>query len=150
MNSKPFSYLVGVQLARTELAQSYELGLIQQTPLPDLTGDDRAARAALARQAWYLKRALDTVNETSQAFVLPPSLLRSIAGFYPSRIEAELGRIQIEIDGIAFRLYGDSADRVIIEAWRQGAVTNGSGRADDTTDAGRVRRRRRAGPKCGR
>ena len=30
MNSKAFGYLVSVQLARTELAQSFEVGLIQQ------------------------------------------------------------------------------------------------------------------------
>ena len=38
LNSKAFGYLVSVQLARTELAQSYEVGLIQKTAVPTIDG----------------------------------------------------------------------------------------------------------------
>jgi hypothetical protein len=70
MNSAAFRYLVGIQLARTELAQSYEVGLIQQTPIPDQSKVDVGALSKLARRAWSLKRWLDTTNEVSHAFAL--------------------------------------------------------------------------------
>jgi hypothetical protein len=105
VNSRGFQLLVSVQLARTELAQSYEVGLIQQTPIPLLTPEQRQQLATLARRAWSLKRTLDTVNETSHAFLLPAAL-RSRSGAYdPPAIETELARIQAEIDAIAFDLY---------------------------------------------
>ena len=86
MNSKPFGYLVSVQLARTELAQSYEVGLIQQTPIPD--DDDRAALAALARRAWLLKRTLDTAHETSHAYLGDPisEIVRMARIIQPARL----------------------------------------------------------------
>ncbi|MBF0306324.1 MAG: hypothetical protein HQL41_11815, partial [Alphaproteobacteria bacterium] len=74
MNTNTFGYLIAVQLARTELAQSYEVGIIQQTPVPDLTPDQEARLASLARRAWSIKRGLDTVTETSHAFTLPALL----------------------------------------------------------------------------
>lgn len=60
VNSRPYRYLVTLQLARTELAQSYEVGVIQRTPLPKLRGEDQVALATLARQSWSLKRTLDS------------------------------------------------------------------------------------------
>lgn len=125
LNSRAFAYLVGIQLARTELAQSYEVGLIQRTPVPDLTPDGAVALAALARRAWSLKRALDTVTETSHAFVLPALLqvdgesLAERAAAWSQRVaetEAELVQIQAEIDDRCFALYDiDGEDRRQIE-----------------------------------
>src|SRR5271168_3385409 len=46
----------------TELAQSFEVGLIQQTPIPNLTVNQEAELAALARRAWSLKHSLDAVE----------------------------------------------------------------------------------------
>lgn len=119
LNSSAFGLLVSVQLARVELAQSFEVGLIQQTPMPVLTLQQRQPLTALARRAWSLKRALDTINETSHAFLLPaalraglPSPTRRRAGdegaaaYDPPAIQAELTRIQAEIDAIASDLYG--------------------------------------------
>lgn len=116
LNSEAFGMLVSVQLARVELAQSFEVGLIQQTPVPDLTPEQRTQLATLARRAWSLKRSLDTVTETSHAFLLPLALRQAqtdrLGAFDPPAIEAELARIQAEIDDIAFNLYGFSdADR---------------------------------------
>ncbi|HCP76927.1 MAG TPA: hypothetical protein DIU11_04105, partial [Pusillimonas sp.] len=61
INSQAFGLLVSVQLARVELAQSFEVGLIQQTPVPDLDIEQQAQLATLARRAWSLKRTLDTI-----------------------------------------------------------------------------------------
>ena len=129
LNSRAFGVLVSVQLARTELAQSYEVGLIQQTPIPPLPPPIRQLLGAKARRAWSLKRTLDSVNETSHAFLLPAALLWADGSMQraegrmqkvgrggrpvcplppPTAIFEELARIQSEIDRIAFDLYGFS------------------------------------------
>jgi hypothetical protein len=55
MNSAPFKRLVELQLARTELAQSFEVGLIQRTPVPQLPPEQAERLALLARNAWDIK-----------------------------------------------------------------------------------------------
>src|SRR5690606_5495101 len=113
INSQAFGLLVSVQLARVELAQSFEVGLIQQTPVPDLDIEQQAQLATLARRAWSLKRTLDTIEETSHAFALPAALRARLGDYDPPTIEAELTHIQTEIDAIAFDLYGFAeADRL--------------------------------------
>lgn len=132
VNSLAFGLLVSVQLARVELAQSFEVGLIQQTPLPDLSTEQKARLATLARRAWSLKRTLDTIEETSHAYVLPAALRARLADYDPVAIEAELSRIQIEIDSIAFDLYGfNEADRAAVQGTH--GVAN-EGDAEDSAD----------------
>lgn len=141
-NSRPFGLLVSVQLARTELAQSFEVGLIQQTPIPNLTTEQQADFANLARRAWSLTRSLDANKETSHAFNLPPALRSRLEVHNPTSIEAEIAEIQSEIDEIAFDLYGFS------DADRAAAIgTSGStneeagdkdGEFDDSEDEGGV------------
>jgi len=134
-NSRAFALLVSLQLARTELAQSYEVGLIQSTPIPRLSSADQSTLANLAQRAWSLKRSLDTRTETSHAFTLPALLqvagdtltARSAAwAGHVRAIEVELSAIQTEIDARCFDLYGiDESDRR--------AVTDGfDGGADHT------------------
>jgi hypothetical protein len=142
-NSAAFGYLVSIQLARTELAQSYEVGVIQRTPVPDLTPADEVTLAALARRAWSLKRSLDTRTETSHAFVLPALLqvtgetlaARSAAWSEHERAaDAELATIQAEIDERCFVLYGiDEADRRSITEGFSGSAA-GSEASDDDAD----------------
>ena len=73
-NSAAFRALVALQMA----FGSYEVGVIQNTPVPDLSPDDEALLAGLAKTSWSLKRRLDTVNETSHALLLPALL--SVSG----------------------------------------------------------------------
>ena len=127
LNSPAFKLLVSMQLARTELAQSYEVGLIQQTPRPPLTAEQREHLTSLARRAWMLKRTLDTVTETSHAFLLPATLRVRLGDYDPPAIELELAQIQAEIDAIAFDLYG------FVEADRQ--LVNGIEAQSDTATA---------------
>ncbi|MCK2088617.1 BREX-1 system adenine-specific DNA-methyltransferase PglX [Thauera aromatica] len=140
LNSKAFGLLVSVQLARVELAQSFEVGLIQQTPVPDLIPAQRTQLAALARRAWSLKRSLDTVTETSHAFLLPLALRQAQAerqgAFEPPAIEAELARIQAEIDDIAFSLYGFSAaDRAAALGGTGGEASDGDAAEDADSES---------------
>ncbi len=136
VNSQAFGLLVSVQLARVELAQSFEVGLIQQTPIPEINAKQQATLATFARRAWSLKRALDTVEETSHAFLLPAALRPRLGDYDPPAIEAELARLQAEIDAIAFDLYGFSeADRAAVQA-SPSTVQDGDAdvRADDEGD----------------
>ncbi len=105
VNSHAFGLLVSVQLARAELAQSFEVGLIQKTPVPDIDHEQQTALATLARRAWSLKRRLDTSEETSHAFALPAAMRSRLGDYDPPAIESELARIQAEIDAITFELY---------------------------------------------
>ncbi len=131
LNSRAFGLLVAVQLARVELAQSFEVGLIQQTPIPPLT-TNHWSLATLARRAWSLKRTLDTINETSHAFVLPFALQQACGYFNPTGIHAELADIQAKIDAMAFDLYGFSeADRQLIS---RGALPMAGETAKDSPD----------------
>jgi hypothetical protein len=158
INSVPFRLLVELQLARTELAQSFEVGLIQQTPVPDLSPADTDRLAALARRAWSLKRNLDTATLTSHAFVLP-AVLQDFSSLRPPRLCGEsletriaswshrvhqtgqaLAEIQAEIDARCFDLYGfDEADRAATmgsDALGQSGVAEGAEPGDSDEDEG--------------
>lgn len=117
VNSRAFSLLLSLQVARTELAQSFEVGLIQNTPIPPISQVDQSRLASLARRAWSLKRHLDTPIETSHEFALPALLLSRGDTFETSAVawrehvravDAEFEAIQLEIDERCFALYGIS------------------------------------------
>jgi hypothetical protein len=99
--STSFCYLVELQMA----FGSYEVGVIQRTPVPELSTADTRALGALARWAWSLKRSLDTTNETSHAFLLPSGLNERITGLDGAAVESELAQIQQQVDDRAFELY---------------------------------------------
>jgi hypothetical protein len=146
VNSAPFGALVALQLARTELAQSYEVGVIQQIPVPPLTTDDgrpttqSQTLSALAHRAWSLKYALDTTTETSHAFLLPALLqvpgegLGGRAAAWAERLAttaAALAQIQRGVDDLCFELYGIAgADRGRIEVGPGGGVPDQAGVRD--------------------
>ncbi|MEV4015675.1 hypothetical protein AB0J35_34750 [Nonomuraea angiospora] len=112
--SSAFRYLVELQMA----FGSYEVGVIQRTPVPQPHASDRQALASLARLAWSLKRQIDTTSETSHAFVLPPELNERATGLDQQAIERQLRQAQQEIDDLAFVLYDiDKESRADILAW---------------------------------
>lgn len=118
-SSRAFRVFVELQLAAADAraggaANSYEVGVIQRTPLPNVDDVSRSELAILARRGWSLRRALDTVHETSHAFLLPALLQRRLWGFDTVAIESELNQVQSEIDRISFVLYRFSeSDREI-------------------------------------
>lgn len=122
VNSKAFGVLVSTQLARVELAQSFEVGLVQATPIPK---NDNPRLSKLAFQAWSAQRLPDTAMLTSHAFVAP-ALIRATGSIAEglttwsvniSDSTATVAAAQAEIDDIAFALYGIGAeDRSAIEA----------------------------------
>ena len=136
VNSAAFGKLVSIQLARTELAQSFEVGLIQQTPVPDLTAAQGDDLATLTRQAWSIQRILDTTGETSHAFILPALLQERLCTFDPPRLRAELATLQAQIDERCFDLYGfNTADRTAsLGATATAAAAIPTGEDDDADE----------------
>jgi hypothetical protein len=123
--SAPFLRLVGLQLAAGDAAaRSYEIGTIQRTPIPEIPTQSKSKLATLAKRYWNLKRSLDTVSETSHAFMLPAVLRSRLGAWEKMIIEAELVCIQDEIDAIAFLLYGITEDdrRVQLEQLPESAL----------------------------
>lgn len=132
--SAVFQVLVELQMA----FGSYEVGVIQRTPLPNLSTDAVRKLSALARRAWSLKRSLDTTNETSHAFELPAGVRSKVGAIDVPAIERELADIQREIDELVFELYGLGAeDRATIEASTKRATSSSEDDAssDDGVDA---------------
>lgn len=120
-NCSVFGFLVQMQMA----FGSYEVGVIQRTPVPELDQAGGLLLAKLAQRSWSLKRLLDTRTENSHAFTLPAMLqvkadsLEDRAEAWAtqaSSVQAELDALSNEIDDHAYRLYGISAeDRQRIE-----------------------------------
>ena len=108
-NSRAFGLLVSLQLAAADAAaRSYEVGVIQKTPLPELSVANQDRLARMAHRAWSLKRSLDTIEENSHAFILPFALRIQLSEYDPSTIESELASVQADIDSLAYELYGFS------------------------------------------
>ena len=132
-NSRPFSALVEVQMA----FGSYEVGVIQRTPIPAL---DQAVTLLLSRvvqKIWSLKWLLDSRTENSHAFVLPTLLqmpARDLQGSaeayatHASSAQAKINALSNEIDDHAYRLYGISTED-------QQRIEQGFGIASETADA---------------
>lgn len=137
MNSIPFKALVGTRLnAADSTARSFEVGIIQKTPAPLLNDEIRDTLARLAKESWSLRYAKDVVEETSHAFHLPVTLQSRIRDYANLNIEANLARVQAEIDLISFELYGfTDEDRASISLI---AIDTSSGSSDDVEDGSDV------------
>ncbi len=106
INSAAFRYLVSLQLGTVKLAQSYEAGVIQQTPFPKIDSETRIRLAKLSRRAWSLRRSKSIVLETSHAFLLPEYFRSRLGWLDAASLERELAEIQAEIDEVSFNLFG--------------------------------------------
>lgn len=120
MNSKVFMALVELQLAAADAkpggaARSYEVGVLQGIPLPDLAQGIATMLADHGRAAWSWRKIPDTANETSHSFVLP-ALLQVVSESFEARSQAwrsllsqaerEVAQVRNEIDNLCFSAYG--------------------------------------------
>jgi hypothetical protein len=128
-SSAAFDYIFKTALGRFGYPE-FIVGVLQMLPWVEPTTANAEALQRLAKRAWSLKRSLDTVNETSHAFLLPVLVRDRLGAFATGSIESELADIQAEIDSISFHLYGFS------EADRQAAMGQGAGElgTDDDID----------------
>ncbi len=132
--SSAFCYLVELQMA----FGSYEVGVIQRTPVPKMSAADTESLASLAHRAWSLKRSLDTTNELSHAFLLPAGLNERITGMDPSAVDGELDATHRQINVAVYGVYGIGVDdRAAIEAWSvRSATSDASDDAEGEDDEG--------------
>src|SRR6478609_9478581 len=111
LNSAAFVFAIQLQIG----FGSYEVGAVQRTPVPRIPTAEEGTLASLARNAWSLRRSLDTTDETTHAFLLPPGL--KFADVDRATVERRLELLQAEINEVVFALYGISAvDRATIQA----------------------------------
>ena len=140
-NSKAFEGLVSLHLAAADTAaRSYEVGVIQRTPLPPFDEEVTKQAATLSNCAWSTKRSLDCAELISHAFVLPSSLstsgstLSERAAEWSSKVrtsEEEVTAIKAKIDDLAFRIYGlDAEDRAALTT-TLGTKSMGSSEIDE-------------------
>ena len=126
MNSQVFEALVALQLGAADAAaRSYEVGLIQKVPVPNLVGTDSVRLGELAINYVHLKRNLDTANENSHVYRLPAilqtrrnTLAEGVLAWQVQviQLQQQLMEYQNEIDDIAFKLYSiTDEDRLAIE-----------------------------------
>jgi len=114
MNSK--AYLHFLRTLSDAVRIQFEVGLIQRTPIPEISSENRQRLKTLAYRGWSLKRKMDCAAETSHGFLLPRSLCQRLGEYSPDIIEADLKEVQAEIDAITFNLYGFSeTDRIAAE-----------------------------------
>ena len=143
LNGKAVDYVYKMSLGRFGYPE-FLVGPFLKLPVPAKPWGDEEKLASLSHRAWSLKRTLDTVVETSHAFLAPASLRDRLGCYDLPAIEAELAEISAQIDDIAFDLYGfTGADRVSAlestvstgEEANHSAEGVGDSEADDSADA---------------
>lgn len=111
MNSNSFGILLNLQMA----FGSYEVGVIQRTPIPALAPHHEATLAGLGAEAYRLVHSQDLEDETAHAFTAPTlaleesSTLQQAHGWREERRHDSrtlLQRVQEEINREVSRLYG--------------------------------------------
>jgi hypothetical protein len=126
-NSAPFDQLIAFFAGKVGGVQ-YEVGLIQNVPVPDLSSSNMARLEELALEGWSIVRSFVAHGEVSHGFTLP-GLLCTDGPTLAARSEAmnarirlldeRLSNVQAKLDDLCFDLYGiDEADRrTIIEGF---------------------------------
>lgn len=134
-NSSPFDYLFKTALGRFGYPE-FIVGILQIMPWPEMAQDTSKRLAERGLRSWSLKRQLDTVSEISHAFLLPAALRARLGDEDLLSIEADLAKIQAEIDEIAFGLYGFSEeDRAAALGSSTMINEDGDGGAEDLEDS---------------
>ena len=119
--SSVFAALVDLQMA----FGSFEVGVIQRTAVPELSGDTQRELSAAVLRAWNVRRRSDRHTHSSHAFAVPALVdapgdsLTVRADRWAEQTQAdaaEFAELRSEINEVAFGLYGlRGADRRAIE-----------------------------------
>jgi hypothetical protein len=147
LSSRSFDLLYKARVGRGGHPE-FVVGVLKDVPFPSRPPTHvRDELSSLARAAWSLTRSLDTTTEVSHAFVMPAALqvegldLESRVAAWAERIsgvEAELERVQFEIDEVCFDLYGISVEerQAIAEGFDVSDNEDDGGEEGDEDDAG--------------
>lgn len=116
MNSAPFMRLIELQLGAADVAaRSYEVGIIQHTPIPEKFRDTIGELSDLALRCYELARQPSLNDETNHVFCLPAllcvpgaPLAERLAAIAQSETERQhaLAHLQAQIDNRVAELYG--------------------------------------------
>ena len=107
LSSSAYKFLLGMQLAASDTAaRSYEIGLLQNTPIPNLEQNDIDYLAEKTTECWRIMKLLDSGNETSHAFVMPDWLLEKTLAIKLSDQVKRFVLLKNEINDYCFKLYG--------------------------------------------
>ena len=91
------------------------VGAIKTLPMPALSESIEKSLSSLAEQGWRDARNLNTVNETSHAFLLPQALRSRLNHYDTLQIEESLADLKRKIDEIVFHLFDFNAlDRATV------------------------------------
>ena len=131
-NSSAFDFIFKVALGRFGHPE-FLVGILHYIPFikPQMGLATKLRR--LAQQAWSIKRAPDTMDETSHAFMVPFALHDRVGGHSDTITGVEFSQTQIEIDNAVFDLYGLSeTDRAAAE----GSLATVGGDTTEEREAG--------------
>jgi len=149
LNSNAFVGLLHLLMARGvtgEQTLKYEVGYMTAVPIPRISPSESNNLSTGAKEAYTIRRALDTANETSHAFILP-TLLQAVGNTLQERIEnwhrrvddvkQRLDKIQHEIDVIAYRLYdiGEEDRQALEEMLRSGTKKDKGSQGEDAAES---------------
>lgn len=106
LNSRAYQNVMGLQLPRSTGDSCYECGMLGLAPVPPLSDVDKATLAALAKKNFCARRRLDSVNETSHAFLLPMKIQTALGRLNPVVELRTIAETQREMDDKVDLLYG--------------------------------------------
>ena len=107
LNSAAFEHLLTVQLAAVDAAaRSYEIGILQNTPFPELDSNTIELLASLALEAWSIKYQIDRLNEVSHSFYLPLKIAEKKCDYKISNLSERYIEIQKLINDKCYDLFG--------------------------------------------
>ncbi len=148
MQSAHFCHLVSLQLAAADsAARSYEVGVIQRTPIPSTaSSDDLSKLGRLAYSSWANKRSFDSLQELSHAFVGPwigagPDALSAYEASLTrahARLLSDESEQQAKADRITERLFGFKVPVEVPEPDTEGQPVDEEEDASGNFDAARM------------
>lgn len=110
--SSTFNDLVELQIAAAEptdrggVARSYDVGVLQRTPVPKTLSNHESAIAGLTKVGWSLMRQLDTLNEVSHAFCVPVGISTLLGDRDIARIHEQLDELRKQVDDVSATSFG--------------------------------------------
>lgn len=101
-NSTPFKQLLLISVGFF----AFQTGAMASVPIPSITEIQREQLISLAARSWKLRRIIDSMDETSHAFLLPKYLARRSGVPEVNELISELDTIQANVNDLVFSLYG--------------------------------------------
>ena len=106
INSRAYQNIMSLQLQMTTGNSRYECGMLSAAPVPVLSEENKEQLAELAKKNFCARRRLDSVNETSHAFLLPMTIQLALEHLNPNSEMTIIEESQRNMDDVVDKLYG--------------------------------------------